>query len=252
MKILDGKVAVVTGGAAGIGEAICSAFAEAGASVVVADIDAAETKTTAARISGLPVVADVRLEDSVSALFAECKTAFGRLDVLVNNAGIVPPQANIWELDLADWQAVMAVNVRGVFLCTKHAMPLLKRQGGSIINMSSRMGLHGGAMQSHYSASKFALRGMTESVAQEAGPHGVRVNSICPGTVDTERFRARIAGRAEAAGVTADEIIAKSFTASAALRRVVQPEEVAGTALFLASDAASAITGEHIRIDAGR
>ena len=79
------------------------------------------------------------------------------------------------------------------YLCTKYAMPLLKRQGGSIINMSSRMGLHGAAMQSHYCASKFALRGLTESVAQEAGPHGVRVNSICPGTVDSERFRARIA-----------------------------------------------------------
>jgi NAD(P)-dependent dehydrogenase (short-subunit alcohol dehydrogenase family) len=252
MGILDGKVAVVTGGGAGIGAAICREFAKAGARVVVADIDGAQAEATAAQFCGLPVVADVRLEDSVSALFAACEVAYQRLDILVNNAGIVPPHASIWELNLVDWEEVMAVNLRGPYLCTKHAMPLLKRQGGSIINMSSRMGLHGAAKQSHYCASKFALRGLTESVAHEAGPHGVRVNSLCPGTVDTERFRERIAGRAKSAGVTAEEIIAKSFTESAALRRVVRPEEVAGTALFLASDAAGAITGEHIRIDAGR
>ena len=252
MKILDGKVAVVTGGGAGIGAAICRDFAAAGARVVVADIDAAQAEAMAAEVSGLPVTADVRFEDSVQALFAACQAAYGRLDILVNNAGIVPPRVAIWELRLADWEEVMAVNLRGAYLCTKHAMALLKRQGGSIINMSSRMGLHGAAMQSHYCASKFALRGLTESVAQEAGPHGVRVNSICPGTVDSERFRARIAGRAESAGITADEIIAKSFVETAALRRIIQPEEVAGAALFLASDAAAAITGEHLRIDAGR
>lgn len=252
MNLLAGKTAVVTGGAAGIGGAICRKFASEGAIVVVADIDAEPAEAMAEEISGLGIAADVRDEEAVRAVFRECETAYGRLDILVNNAGIVPPQANVWEIDFADWQAVLDVNLRGAFLCIKHAMPLLKVHGGSILNMSSRMGLHGAPMQSHYSASKFAMRGLTESVAREAGPFGIRVNSICPGTVETERFRERIVGRARAAGVTEAELIAKCFTDSAALRRVVQPEEVAATALFLVSDAAAAITGEHIRIDAGR
>ncbi len=252
MNLLAGKVVVVTGGAAGIGNAICRKFANEGAKVVVADIDAVLAKSMAEEISGLGIAVDVRDEEAVRVVFDKCENAYGRLDILVNNAGIVPPQANIWEIDLADWQAVLDINLRGAFLCIKHAMPLLKVRGGSILNMSSRMGLHGAPMQSHYSASKFAMRGLTESVAREAGPFGIRVNSICPGTVETERFRRRIFDRAKSAGITEAELIAKCFTGTAALRRVVQPEEVADTALFLASDAAAAITGEHIRIDAGR
>ncbi|MCZ0951047.1 MAG: SDR family oxidoreductase [Rhodospirillaceae bacterium] len=252
MDLLAGKIAVVTGGAAGIGGAICRKFASEGAKVVVADIDAALAKSMAEEISGLGVAVDVRDEEAVKAVFSGCENAFGRLNILVNNAGIVPLQANIWEIDLAGWQDVLDINLRGAFLCTKYAMPLLKVHGGSILNMSSRMGLHGAPMQSHYSASKFALRGLTESVAKEAGPFGIRVNSICPGTVETQRFRERIAGRAKEAGITEAELIARSFTDPAALRRVVQPEEIAATALFLVSDAAAAITGEHIRIDAGR
>ena len=252
MNLLAEKIVVVTGGAAGIGAAICRLFAGEGAKVVVADIDATLAKSLAEEISGLGIAVDVRDEEAVRAVFSECESAYGRLDILVNNAGIVPPQVNIWEIDLADWQVVLDINLRGAFLCTKHAMPLLKIHGGSILNMSSRMGLHGAPMQSHYSASKFAMRGLTESVAREAGPFGVRVNSICPGTVETERFRERIAGRAKAAGITEAELLAESFTGPAALRRVVQPEEIAATALFLVSDAAAAITGEHIRIDAGR
>ena len=252
MNLLDGKVAVVTGGAAGIGGAICRKFASEGAKVVVADIDAAHAKSMAEEIAGLGIAVDIRDEQSVRAVFDKCENTFGGLDILVNNAGIVPPQANIWEIDLADWQVVLDINLRGAFLCIKHAMPLLKARGGSILNMSSRMGIHGAPMQSHYSASKFAMRGLTESVAKETGPFGVRVNSICPGTVETERFRSRIACRAKTAGITEAELVAKHFTDTAALRRVVQPEEVAETALFLVSDAAAAITGEHIRIDAGR
>ena len=252
MNLLAGKIAVVTGGATGIGGAICRTFAGEGAKVVVADIDAARAKSMADEISGLGIAVDVRDEEDVKAVFSECEGAFGRLDILINNAGIVPPKANIWEIDLADWQIVLDVNLRSAFLCTKHAMPLLRVHGGSIVNMSSRMGLHGAPMQSHYSASKFAMRGLTESVAKEAGPFGIRVNSICPGTVDTARFRERIAGRAKAAGITEAELIARSFTEPAALRRVVQPEEIAATALFLVSDAAAAITGEHVRVDAGR
>ena len=252
MGVLDDRVAVVTGGGAGIGEAICRTFARAGCRVVVADKDADGATRVARAVSGFAATADVAREDSVAALFAACEGTYRRLDILVNNAGIVPPQTAIEAMVVADWEQVMAVNVRGAFLCIKHAMPLLERQGGSIINMSSRLGLRGAPRQSHYCASKFAIRGLTESAAQEAGAHGIRVNSLCPGTVDTKSFRQRVAGRAAASKRSTQEVIEANFIATAALRRVIAPEEVAATALFLASDASKAITGEHVQIDAGR
>lgn len=252
MGVLDDRVAVVTGGGRGIGEAICRRFASEGCKVVVADRDADAAAQVAREISGVAATADVSQEDSVAALFATCEGTYQRLEILVNNAGIVPPKTAIEAMAVADWEEVMAVNVRGTFLCIKHAMPLLERQGGSIINMSSRLGVRGAPGHSHYCASKFAIRGLTESAAQEAGPNGVRVNSLCPGTVATESFRQRVAARAARSGRSTEEVIEASFIATAALRRVIAPEEIAATALFLASDASEAITGEHIQIDAGR
>ena len=250
MGVLDDKVAVVTGGAAGIGKAIASRFAREGARVVIADRDPGGR--VAGEISGLAVTADVSVEDDVAALFEACETAFGRLDILVNNAGVVPPRVAAEDMTMADWDAVIAVNLRGVILCIKYGVRLLRRQGGAIVNMSSRVAFGGTPMQSHYSASKYAVRGITEAVAQEVGAHGIRVNSLCPGTTATERFLERTAMRARIEGRSPAEIIETDFTATAALRRVLQPDEIAEAALFLASDAAGAITGEHLKIDAGR
>ena len=250
MGVLDGKVAVVTGGAAGIGKAIARRFAREGARVVIADRDPGTRVASA--FSGLAVTADVSVEDDVAAVFEACETAYGRLDILVNNAGVVPPRVAAEDMAMADWDAVIAVNLRGVILCIKYGVPLLRRQGGAIVNMSSRVAFAGTPMQSHYSASKYAVRGITEAVAQEVGAHGIRVNSLCPGTTVTERFLERTAKRATIEGRSPEDIIETDFAAPAALRRVLQPDEVAEAALFLASDAAGAITGEHLKIDAGR
>jgi NAD(P)-dependent dehydrogenase (short-subunit alcohol dehydrogenase family) len=249
---LDGKVAVVTGGGAGIGEAISRGFASVGCRVVVADREADWAAGVAHDIAGLAVTADVTSETDVAALFKACDDAYGRLDVLVNNAGVVPSQVSAEDMDMAEWDQVIAINVRGVILCTKHGIPLLKRDGGAIVNMSSRVGYHGTPLQSHYAASKFAVRGITESVAHEVGPLGIRVNSLCPGTVETEKLHDRVANRAKTSGRTVDEIMETTFIKPAALRRTIMPDEISQAAIFLATDASSAITGTHLKIDAGR
>ena len=157
--ILDGKTAIVTGGATGIGEAIARRFASAGASVLVADLDEDGASRVAAEIGGLSFAVDVANERQVMALFAECDAAFDGLDVQVNNAGIVPKKAAIDTIDADLWDHVMGVNARGVMLCTKHAVPRLrKRGGGSIVNMSSCLGVRGTAGHSLYCATKFAVR----------------------------------------------------------------------------------------------
>ena len=250
--VLDGKVAVVTGGGSGIGEAIARLFAASGAKVVVAGRRLEPIERVAGDIGGLAVAADVSSEDSVKGLFKACEDAHGRLDTLVSNAGVTGPVANAEDMDMARWDETMAINVRGVIVCAKHAVPMLKRQGGAIINLSSRMGLKGYPMRSPYAASKFAVIGITQSIAFEVGVHGIRCNALCPGAVHGELMERVVAARAEKEGRSPDAIVKQSYTGAAALRKWVEPEEVASTALFLASDAASAITGESILVDCGR
>lgn len=249
---LEGKVAVVSGGGSGLGEAIARRFAASGCAVVVAGRRRQPLEAVAAAVGGLAVATDVRDEAQVQALFAACEAAYGRLDVLVNNAGTPGPTAPAVEMDAAAWDETMAVNARGTVLCIKHAMGLLKRGGGAIVNMSSRVGLHGKAARSAYAASKFAIRAITESVAAEVGRWGVRVNSVCPGGVDTALFRSVVAVRAESLGVAADALLQAEYLASAALGRLVSAADVADAVMFLAGAEAAAITGEHILVDAGR
>jgi NAD(P)-dependent dehydrogenase (short-subunit alcohol dehydrogenase family) len=253
VAVLDGKVAVVTGGGSGIGEAIAAAFVRAGAAVVVAGRGAAALESSAAATGAHPIAADVSDESSVIALFRATEARFGGLDILVNNAGVTGQVAPAEQLDMAQWDTTMAINVRGTILCIKHAAPLLRRRGGgSIINMSSLMGLRGYPMRSAYTATKFAVIGITEAVAQELGPDNIRVNALCPGAVNGALMQRVIAARVAAEGREADEIIRVNYTDKAALRRWVEPEEVADAVLFLASAASASITGERIRVDAGR
>lgn len=250
---LDRKVAVVTGGGTGIGEAIAATFAREGARVIVAGRTKAVLEQSAARSGAWPIVTDVSNEAEVIALFHATEERFGGLDILVNNAGVTGQVAPAESLDMAQWDATMAINVRGVILCIKHAVPLLRRRGGgSIINMSSLMGLRGYPMRAAYTATKFAIIGITEAVAQEVGRDNIRVNALCPGAVNGELMQRVIAARAKAEGRPAEEIIRENYTDKAALRRWVTPEEVAASALFLACDSASSITGERLRVDAGR
>ena len=250
---LHGKVAVVTGGGTGIGRAIAHTFVRHGARVVIIGRNGKRLEDAAAEIGASAVPADVTREEDVAALFAQCEAEHGGLDILVNNAGVTGPVSAAQDMDMTAWDETVAINIRGVMLCTKHAVPLLKRRGGgSIINMSSLMGLRGYPMRAAYTATKFAVLGITEAVAQEVGSDRIRVNALCPGAVNGELMKRVIAERSRKENRAPDEIVRLNYTDKAALRRWVEPEEVAEVALFLASDASAAITGDRFRVDAGR
>lgn len=250
---LSGKIAIVTGGGSGIGLAIAAGFVRNGAKVVIAGRNAARLEKSATEIGAAAVVADICREEDVAALFARCDSLHGGLDILVNNAGITGPVLAAQDMDMAAWDETVAINVRGVILAIKHAVPLLRRRGGgSIINMSSLMGLRGYPMRAAYTATKFAVLGITEAVAQEVGSYGIRVNALCPGAVNGDLMQRVIAERSRKEGRPPEDIIRVNYTDKAALRRWVEPGEVAEAALFLASDASAAITGDRIRVDAGR
>jgi NAD(P)-dependent dehydrogenase (short-subunit alcohol dehydrogenase family) len=250
---LKNKIAVVTGGGSGIGLAIATTFVAAGASVIICGRGRQRLELRAGEIGASAIVADVAQEGEVAALFAEVAERFGGLDILVNNAGITGPVARAEEMDLVAWDETLAINTRGVIACIKYAVPLMRRRGGgAIINMSSLMGLRGHAMRSAYTATKFAVIGITEAVAQEVGPDKIRVNALCPGAVNGELMQRVIAARSKVENRPQEAIIRAAYTDTAALRRWVEPEEVATAALFLASDAGSAVTGDRIKVDAGR
>jgi NAD(P)-dependent dehydrogenase (short-subunit alcohol dehydrogenase family) len=253
MAQLQGRTAIVTGAGSGIGKAIAECFAAEGAFVVCAGRGLEAVQAVASAIGGLAISCDVADLAQVERLFAQVVEARGRVDVLVNNAGQTGPVGALAEVDLAAWRDCVEVNLFGAMHCLREAAKVMGAQrGGSIINMSSRMGLHGYPMRTAYSATKFALIGMTEALARELGPMGVRVNALCPGAVSGELMDRVIARRAAAEGRPAEEIIRRDYTDSAALRRWLSPQEVAQAALFLASDASSAITGDRIRVDCGR
>jgi NAD(P)-dependent dehydrogenase (short-subunit alcohol dehydrogenase family) len=178
--------------------------------------------------------------------------AFGRLDILVNNAGIAGPTAAVAEATCEDWERTLAVNLTGAFLCSKLAIPhLIAQNSGRIINITSVAGRIGYAMRSAYAASKWGLIGLTRSLALELGPHGVTVNAIAPGAVRGERIGNVVRDRAAALGRPAADIEREFFVEPTALKRMLGPEEIAATALFLASDEAGGITGETLGVTAG-
>jgi NAD(P)-dependent dehydrogenase (short-subunit alcohol dehydrogenase family) len=251
--ILQDKIALITGGGTGIGASIARTFAAAGARVIIAGRKRAPLDKVATETGAQAIVADVTDEASVAALFAAIDADAGGLDILVNNAGISGPVARAADIDMAAFDETLAINVRGTLLCIKYAVPRMRaRGGGSIINMSSLMGLRAQPMRSAYAASKYAVLGITDTVAQEVGVDNIRVNALCPGAVNGELMQRVIAARVKAEGKSADEIIRANYTDKASLRRWVEPEEVADAALFLASPASASITGERLRVDAGR
>ena len=251
-KVLQDRVALITGGGTGIGTSIARTFIEAGARVTIAGRNGKRLSAVAEEIGADPIVADVSDEASVASLFAAIDAAAGGLDILVNNAGVTGPVARAADMDLAAWDETMSINVRGTLLCIKYAVPRMRaRGGGSIINMSSLMGLRGMPMRSAYTASKYAVLGITDAVSQEVGVDKIRVNALCPGAVNGDLMQRVISRRMATEGKSADEIV-RSYSDKASLRRWVEPEEVAAAALFLASPASAAVTGERLRVDAGR
>jgi len=240
-----GKVVVVTGGSMGIGYGIVKRFLEAGADVVIADMAEPKEKTKASFVR-----TDVSQEEDVRNLLATVKKDFGRLDVFVNNAGIFP-SVTVADMDLELWEKIQAVNLRGVFLCSKGAAKLMKENGGgTIINVASIDALHPSQIGlAAYDASKHGVWGFTKNFALEAIKDNIRVNAIAPGGIRTEGVE-KSTGGAVKAGAISDETM-KQFTAKIPLGRFGQPDEMATVALFLASEASSYIVGEIIVADGG-
>jgi NAD(P)-dependent dehydrogenase (short-subunit alcohol dehydrogenase family) len=247
---LQGKAALITGGGSGIGRATALLFAREGAGVAITDVDEAGGRSVERAIvesgrKAIFVPADVTLAADCRRAVQRVLEAFGGFHVLFNNAGIIR-RASVTELEESDWDRVMSVNVKSVFLMSKLVVPMMAQAGGgSIINTASGWGLVGGPRAAVYCASKGATVLLTKAMAIDHGPQNIRVNCICPGDTDTSMLRreARELGESET-----------SFLAEAAdrpLRRIGRPEEIAQAALYLASDASSFVTGTTLVVDGG-
>jgi NAD(P)-dependent dehydrogenase (short-subunit alcohol dehydrogenase family) len=237
--LLAGRVAVVTGGASGLGAGIVRLFTEQGATGFVLDVAEAELPGW----TSIPV--DVRDEESLRAAFAQVP----RHDVLVAAAGIVPGWRETAELDLDEWDRVMAVNARGVAATIKHALPSLA-DGGSIVAMGSLNSWRGDPNIAAYVASKHAVLGLVRSAALDLGRRGIRVNAIGPGPIATEALLERMRTRARERGIPVEQALAAA-AGQTALGRMATIEDVAGVALFLASDLSAGVTGHLVPVDAG-
>jgi NAD(P)-dependent dehydrogenase (short-subunit alcohol dehydrogenase family) len=239
---LDGKLALVTGGASGIGEAICRVFTEAGASVLIADINKDQSEALAKELPGAAAVScDITDEASVRTTFA----GIDRLDIVVNNAGI-GMVGSVEETDLSDLQRLFRVNVEGTFLVTKYAVPLLTAAKGSVINIGSVAGLVGIKKRFAYCATKGAVVAMTRQLAVEY-PTEFRVNCICPGTVDTPFVEAYL----EKYHKHEKEQVRAQLNQRQPVGRLGTPMEIAKLALYLASEEAAFVTGSIVTIDGG-
>ncbi|WP_447917355.1 SDR family oxidoreductase [Achromobacter aegrifaciens] len=246
---LQGKRVLVTAGAQGIGLAIARKFLEAGAEVHACDVDAAACEAAAAAHPRLSVsVTDVSSETQVLAMFGELAEKWGRLDALINNAGVAGPTNRLEDTSLDAWQRTLDVNLTGTFLCARSAVPLLRAAGGgSIVNISSVAGRLGFSLRTPYSASKFGLAGLTQTWAMELGPSNIRVNSVLPGVVSGDRVERVIAARATAGGVSNDAMRAQ-LVDKVSLRRMTRPEDVANQVAYLCSDEGAIISGQSISV----
>lgn len=249
-KSLAGKVALITGGASGIGRATALLFAREGAAVAIVDVNEAAGTAVQQEIEsqGAKVVfqrADVTKDEDCKRAVERAVKELGRIHILFNNAGIIR-RATVLDLAEEDWDRVMAVNVKSIFLMSRHVIPLMaKAGGGSIINTASGWGLTGGARAAVYCASKGAVVLLTKAMAVDHGAQNIRVNCICPGDTDTAMLRQE----AQQLGENTERFLAEA--ARRPLGRVGTPEEIAQAALYLASDASSYVTGTALVVDGG-
>ena len=239
MGLLESKIAVITGGGRGIGKATAQLFTNEGATVVIAEFDEVSGQSTANELSAHFIKTDISNEESVNALFNFVSSKFGQLDILVNNAGILA-DSTLKKLDSDSFDAVINVNLRGVYLCGRAAASIMIEQGsGVILNASSVVAHHGNFGQTNYVASKAGVIGVTKVWARELGKDGIRVNAVAPGFIQTNMT----------AGMP--EKVVNMMGDKVPLKRWGQPEDVANAYTFLASDEASYITGAVLNVDGG-
>jgi NAD(P)-dependent dehydrogenase (short-subunit alcohol dehydrogenase family) len=255
-KEMAGKAVIVTGGGGAFGAAIGHEFAGKGASVVVADLDGAAAKRVADEISrkaGVPTLAvacDVRHEADVQTMVQTAVAAYSRVDVLVNNAGIFP-MGPLLETTVEKWDDIMAVNMRGVFLCSKHVIPTMSAQGsGCIVNIASNVGKTALPNLIPYSTSKAAVIAMTVGLAKEFGSSGIRVNAVCPSAVATPGWAESKKVLSSMMGLPEEQVI-DALVQGQTIKRMLTPQEVAKVVAWLASDDTSLVTGQAISIDGG-
>ena len=244
-----GKVAFVTGAGNGIGRAAALAFAREGASVVVADVSEEGNRETARMIEEIggrahAVTCNVMRAEDVRGALAKTIEAFGRLDVAFNNAGVEQKKAATAELEEEEWDRIVDINLRGIFLCMKYEIPLmLKQEGGAIVNTSSGAGVIGVCEGAAYVASKHGVIGLTKSAALEYAPQNIRVNAVCPGYINTPMMDRFTGGTSEGR----EKVIAEE-----PVGRMGQPEEIAAAVLWLCSDAAAFVVGHALVVDGGQ
>lgn len=246
------KTVVVTAGGAGIGYQFVRAFHALGCAVHTCDVVDDRIEAVAREFPGIRAVkADVAVPEDVDAFIDGVVSERGRLDILINNAGISGPAAPVEDIASDDWNRTFAINVAGQFYCTRRAVPQMKRQGGGvIINMASVAGKFGFPLRSPYSASKWAVVGFTKSMALELGSFGIRVNAILPGIVEGERIRQVFTARSQAKGISYDEM-ARQAVERVALKKTVDPEEIADLVVFLCSSKGRSMSGNAVEICGG-
>ena len=247
---LDGKRVVLTAGGAGIGRVTLQTVIEAGARVVTCDVDQAALDRLRGELPQVPAIpADVADEAAIDRLFELAQGQLGGIDILINNAGIAGPTGPIEEITPDDWRRTLEVNLTSQYLCARRAVPHIRAAaGGSIVNLSSAAGRFGFPLRTPYCASKWAVVGLTKALAIELGPDQIRVNAICPGAVEGDRFNRVIAAKAEARGVPF-EAMRQQYVEAASMKRLISPQDIANMILFLCSDAGRLVSGQVIGVD---
>jgi NAD(P)-dependent dehydrogenase (short-subunit alcohol dehydrogenase family) len=252
---LDSRVALITGGGTGIGRDIALLFAREGADVAVCGrrrepLQRVADEVRALGRRALAVAGDVGGEDDVRRIVEATAAELGGPHVLVNNASVVGQVGPVESLDLADWNAALAINITGVMLCCRETLRYMKRTGGAIVNVSSNVGRRGFPNRAPYVCSKWALHGLTQTLALETARYGIRVNAICPGPVMTERLQGSMAKMAAARGISVEEV-RREWEAESPMGRFATRGECAKVTLFLACEDSSAMTGQALNVTAG-
>lgn len=257
MARFEGKNVFITGAASGIGRAITRSFASEGANLALADINpkgladvVKDLGTTSGKI--LTYELDVTKEKQVTEVVNKAIADMGCIDILINDAGVSTMQYS-WDITEEEWDFVMNVNAKGCFLVCKHVIPhLMSRKQGKIVNVASMGGIFGAPLLAHYCASKFAVVGLTESIAKELAPYGINVNDVCPGYVHTSMQNREVVWEAKLRGIADPEEVRKEYIKLTPMGRLSVPEDVASVVLFLASEEARFITGSSIRVSGGQ